>query len=561
MKQRLTLTLNISVTGPFIFPSMVPGSLHEDLHPSKDAKDQPLIPQDQLRGVFRHALKEMANNGGVFDEDQINALFGRAGNDVFIEGDSILKQDGKGLIDTYRGLVFFCDAKAPKQVEPPTFAARVAIDETTGAAKPGGQFMVDLVAPYGKTVEFVGSVVLIVESAEADDWAQAFRAAATWISSLGGMKSSGYGRAVVQVEVQDRKELSVGVDDQSPLPGIKTYEVSMDRPFLVHSDRVAGNVYLGAETIPGGVIKGALARKLKLADYPVETCENFTKLRISHARRTDAAPVLPLSVYSYLEAAGDRFKPRFADASQGVKTYSDVGSIQFQPDWKEEVLSAAYEAFGWEREQAAKRDVRVHVELDDQGLAKDEKIYEASAVVPEGLSWEVTVDYSNCGQQHARLFAAYLEDGLFGVGQTRASLGFEPATTTPTQEAHTHDQALVLLTDACIGDAKALTAQDLYTAYWRDQHGLHLKTFFAQQDIGGGYLGYRFYGGPGYRPFLVTKAGAVFVFHGQDVKAKLLALVKTGLQPLEDWQSCPYQVENGYGRVGLLPKLRESGHV
>jgi len=114
--------------------------------------------------------------------------------------------------------------------------------------------------------------------------------------------------------------------------------------------------------------------------------------------------------------------------------------------------------------------------------------------------------------------------------------------------------AVTLETDAvlaCGGDA-----QDAYAEYWeRVCSGAELVNFFASQRLAGGYIGMRFQMTPGrYAPFMLTEAGSVFLLKG-DIAEGLQSLIHDGLPSpiiegtVTDWRTCPFQPENGYGRI------------
>ena len=78
--------------------------------------------------------------------------------------------------------------------------------------------------------------------------------------------------------------------------------------------------------------------------------------------------------------------------------------------------------------------------------------------------------------------------------------------------------------------------------------------FCAAQALRGGYLGNRFRLSTAYQPFLVTTAGAIFLVQGAD-RDRLRRYLRFGLpSPVidgkpTDWLTCPYQPENGWGRI------------
>ncbi len=590
---RLILALKVSVQAPFIFPTLRAGDQSKDIHASRDDWGRPLIPQDQLRGVFREALERVAaQDDSPISTADLSHLFGEPTGDA-LQYDPNKKADEAeplDLSDTGRARLFFTDAicqddQRRARGDDVGFVpvTRVALDEQTGAAKDGHLIVIDQVAHHGEIVVFEATADLLITEDAIAKWEAAFQAASTWISALGGMKSAGFGRVkALQVSTQGYPPIAPDTMAQQSPEGPQRYRFTFDRPFLVDSDRTAANVYLGQEVVPGGVLKGALARKLELAGVKVssdpELSAAFAALRISHARPSGAPLPIPSSIYVG-ENAKDVEVHDACDSADFDRQAARLHSVRFQADWKPKHRDQVTKRLGYPEAPELERDVRLHVALKD-GVAEDKLIYEASAVVPKGHTWDVEIDYSRCGGEAAR-FAAFFESGLFGIGQTAAALkDLENVTAqAPAANGSSFTNAAMLATDACLmlmGTAglkwqEAADARAFYTRYWAEAANLELKEFFAWQDIAGGFVGRRFAKAGTYNPFLLTKAGSVFVFAGNeaDVSLKLAKLAKTGVGPLDcdrpagarhlNWQQCPYLGENGYGALVPLPRLVGEG--
>jgi hypothetical protein len=112
-----------------------------------------------------------------------------------------------------------------------------------------------------------------------------------------------------------------------------------------------------------------------------------------------------------------------------------------------------------------------------------------------------------------------------------------------------------------------------YLNVWHQLSGdtLNLERFFASQSLAGGfYLWKRFQPAEAYQPYFLTDAGSVFVLRPQPGKEKeaqtcIEKWVKNGLpvpkwaiteyllseKPEEQWSSCPYIPQNGYGEIAV----------
>jgi len=110
----------------------------------------------------------------------------------------------------------------------------------------------------------------------------------------------------------------------------------------------------------------------------------------------------------------------------------------------------------------------------------------------------------------------------------------------------------------------------VYADYWEEvfKGSTELKTFYASQELQGGYSGMRFMKDH-YQPFYLTSAGATFVF--TEVSEKVWDILneprRTGLKLPEwavtdewygktSWQRCPFVPEKGYGDIRVLARMQ-----
>lgn len=168
--------------------------------------------------------------------------------------------------------------------------------------------------------------------------------------------------------------------------------------------------------------------------------------------------------------------------------------------------------------------------------------------------------------------ARFLSNGLFGIGKTAASATVTtshcfdppPPKTIDINRLQTGQTIIITLqslskllpdklqTDAT-NDGKTLRAcyQDKFTKY-----GLELKTFFAEQQFIGGYYWHKRYNkNKPYNPQILTKAGSVFRFIVTDANRAQEALTDWQIYGIpsddENWQSNPYNRNNGYGEIAI----------
>jgi hypothetical protein len=560
MMQRIELGAKMTVRSPFLFPGTAAGVFGLDGTAMRDRQGRLMIPQDQIRGVLRHAMMDVAKaapqNG--FAATDIDKLFGRKSGDALADDPQELSNEPD------RGRLLFGDLVASSQY-PSGQAVRVEIDPDTLAAKPGHLVVVEQAAPNGVDVTFEGRLVLFATEGEGKVWLAALDAATSYVSAIGAMKTAGFGEVSAFV-ISEQNRASLLPTNMEPVgKERRTYDLAIDRPFLVDSHRVADNAYIGSEVIPGAVIKGLLARKMALCGLEPEKNDWLTRLSISHASVSESARVLPLSMVCVRD---DAVGTRFGDALQVPLTDGALigGNVaRFRCDWKEAEFKQAYEWQGVTSVPELGRDVRTHVAIThEEGVAAESQLYVTSAVDPADHCWQVTVDFSRIEDAQARAeLAAMLESGLDGMGRTGASVSFEVCDGSswagPAKPVHWRKDAfaVILQTDAVMaGQEDGEDTFAAYAAYWqRVCPGATLENFFTSHRLAGGYIALRGNKGDGlYRPFYLTESGSVFLLSG-NIGERLNELIRDGLpapvvggQTL-DWRRCLYQPENGYGRI------------
>ena len=553
---RIVLAVTVTVRSPFLFPGLDAGRFGLDAAALRDAEARPLIPSDQMRGVLRHALQDIAD-AEKFDAAELAAMFGKGSADA--------REANENSADAFspaRGQLHFSDLVMQGD-SAGAVANRVRIDNETRAADRGGLLFVELVAEPGHDVEFKGQVVIHAARNRSDKWIRALRAAATRVSAIGAMKTAGYGE-VVSFDISEDTKAHRPVFRKCDVPrDLVTYRLTIDRPFLVNARRAADNVYAGSTIIPGGALKGLLARHLELmgkldADIP----DSLNALAISHARVEGDEGVLPLSLVAEGTDIADALcVPLGEGAMIGDR------AAAFSSDWKSGTFASARRALGRGEPVALDRSVRMHVEIArETGTAEDQRLFIANAVDPGKNRWIAQIDFEAVkNEDHRRLFAGVIEAGMDGLGRTGARVDFErvagPANAGAANKALpvggvANRFAIVLQTDAVmVSPSDAADAKAAYDAYWnRVCPGVTVENFYASQRLAGGYIARRF-GSGAYSPFWLTEAGSVFLLSGEGLADRMRGLLRSGLPaPViggksTTWQTCPFQPENGYGAI------------
>lgn len=605
----LRLSLTLFVRSPFMFRGLDSGAFGIDVACLRDERARPIIPADQIRGVLREALNDLAAAGAGISSSEIDDVFGRESANLDNEASARNLPDRSRIIfgDLHAaGMVLDPDARpgAPHSSEQTLGhaieTARVQIDDVTGAAETGKLQFIELAVPFGAAVRFTGELVLFAPPSETSRWVTLLNRAVALVGSIGAFKSVGFGE-VLQRGTQVQQIAVSGVAKVAPpLPERFTLRVRFDRPILVDAERIADNAFAGREVVPGAVFKGALARHFELAGRSPEKGDlgaALAALSFSHAfpenveaGQRDLRP-LPLSVVAALPEG--KAKPVVGDAllvPRGEGAMIAGRTALFQSDWKGSWFTDALAALGRPQPSHTVGIARTHTKIDSTtGTAEKGALFTTISrpVELDGAprTWLLDIDFTGVRPGAGRdeiqaAMAQCLATGLYGMGKTGASARFEVLSETSAPaiapiHGTSNEFALVLETPALMLDRISVSGEDgwlcepdeAYAAYFRRVlPGAQLLSFFARQKLAGGYLARRrrAYGDGLYQPFLLTEAGSIFRLRIED-PAPLLALVRCGLPvtPLSGvdavtWENCPFVPENGFGRVSAD---HLSGHV
>jgi CRISPR/Cas system CSM-associated protein Csm3 (group 7 of RAMP superfamily) len=585
---RLAYAVSLVVRSPFLFRGLDGQLTGVDSAQLRDEMGHPIIPSDQIRGVMRDALEDIATASTLPSGITIAGLFGAK---------SDRNDEASSSNAPLRGSILFSDLTATSMVKDIASAGntpgplpdhsvettRIEIDDTTGAVADGMVQIVELVAPFGASVIFTGEIVVFRPKAEAANIASLLSKALACITSMGAFKTSGFGEIVGShstVTFLHDKPLTLPTASALSLQPLR-YRVTFDRPVLVDGNHLAENAFKGARIIPGGVFKGALARRLELSGLQPETGalgNALARLRFSHAfpeatRKGEITGLaLPLSMVAACKQGEEPvFNDMFARASRTGDLLNDE-TPYFPGDWKYPWFPDAETLLGRFGGPDEEYQARTHTKIDrEKGVAEDEKLFTTIAHCARrrdgsGLfSWIMEVDPNGSTTQETSSLIAALADGLDNIGKTGASATFEVLSSRshhPKRVAGTaNTYAVMLATPALMFDPQIMSANPnpftVYEAYWKAiLPNAKLSDCRAEQGFAGGYQSrrHRMYGANTYFPFILTLPGSIFLIETENFTA-LHELCRTGLplptingKPL-DWKNCPYVPENGYGQI------------
>jgi hypothetical protein len=322
-----------------------------------------------------------------------------------------------------------------------------------------------------------------------------------------------------------------------------------------------------------------------------ELSKYFWAIRFTHAFPVTEDGKRPVVPPQSLVKGGDG---RFHDVADGRRPGLVAGSAPaFAIDWKEKDFGTVWGHFGW---RSLKKDLRVRTAMDsDRRKGKDEALFAMETIIPGDTLWAAQVDLSRVPKEDRAKVEAQLWEifykGLLGLGKTKAAArptrSGSVASRLESDASPRNNQWIVTLqTPALLCGTEYLSeasgAADLENAYraiWEDISGgaIIMKEYFARQSLAGGYYLYKRFartGTAGYRPYLLTEAGSVFVLEAKDdslasTRKQIANWLETGL-PLPSWVSqfadedesqrwrfCPYIPENGYGEIAVNLPVHE----
>ena len=581
MSKKLKTTIEIEA--PLLTKASVPGLAGLDAVMARNSRNEAVLHDRHIKGRLREAWTEL---GPLLGIPVANWLGSAGGN----------RQNSNGSFVRGTGLVKFSDFIGPMIPEADP-RVRVEIDQDRRAAKEHMLQMIESPFKSGGRLAFTGCI----ECEEGVDIVLAVRAIKAglyWSGTCGGMRTAGFGRIVsVDVSVAEKAPTTTLVDtgqDQVML------WLTADKPVCATESRAMENLYVSGQTLPGGMIKGAVAStwlaslgkrgaiEPDVDPSRAELSAHFDKLRFAHARPSHKDRGRPRHIVPPLSIGRTGSTYRDYALSDVVRTES-AEAVAFQPDWKDSDYECINQRFGTERIRA---ELRVSTAVDStKRRAEDAKLYALQVLVPEeGQGWITSIDFGLVPEGaraavRSQLFSL-VAAGIGYLGKTKATLNVELINDEPESHVSTASREnvyiLTLQTAALLGNPDVVTenhaSEGLHHAYAADFDGmsrgaLKLVRFFARQFLQGGlYLHKRFLEGGThtYQPYLLTAPGSAFVLQAGPRRESeaadcirewaryglppapwsLKRFARSGL-PGDHWTNHPYLRENGFGEVAV----------
>jgi hypothetical protein len=599
------LRLEIDIEGPVVTASLATPAYGVDIGFLRDLDGNCILPGTLLKGVVVHMLRLMSNRvPAVLPRAKLIDWFGQGTGDA-------RDLDGGGAANgdfaPSRGIVRFGDLRLVE--EKPARLTRIAVDGDTGSVRRGMLQVSETPIGYGETGRFAGTLAVAGDNAQAPEIAVWIKKALSLVPAIGSAKSAGFGRiAAVRCEIESEAALrgQLVSDPAARAGGLVCYALEFSEPLLVASQAISGNLFKSSEEIPGGVVKGALARAIAAAGKTAALEQALDRVIIRHAKPVllagSASPrlqrplAIPLSLFSVeafdngdlallevLDAADEKNSP------EAESEYPAV--ITFPFDWK-----PAGEAMRSVRAQLGhtvdlKHDVRTRTAIwPGTAAAATSQLFSRIALDPRGHAWVGEIALGKAEPNALGEILDFMRCGLSGIGKTGASaavaffnLAARAATPLTGAEPDRRRWRIVLETDGLLHGPDAVFAhQNLgpearLDAQYRDYFAYAINhrlrgaatvapddlalRFFARQRWAGGYQALRFPAKSrgSYYPHLVTVAGSVFVLDAPEPASPAISSflarglpLPEGVPPANrEYQRSPFVPQNGYGEVSI----------
>lgn len=572
-----------------------------------------VLPGSLIRGNLRHALERFA--AILHSEERQKEADGLQSDIIRWFGPRSAKDQAMERATLHFDYYWRARSASPTEAVP---RYRIKISEDSGTVEPGQLLSIESPYQSGEELVFGGCIRLsrLHDGEEAKRLRRWLGKAADFIPALGALKGVGFGKvakaewAELENEGRTHRPSAQNIAPQGRL----RLRLALDRPFCIAKPHAPdGNIFHGEESIPGGAIKGALARGL---DDGEKNALDFDRLVFTHARpskmdslaRERAIPwslcwaggrVADLALLAAQNALGGGKEDAFL-----LSTGQGLEAPKFPMDWKDNEWQAARQACGIRAEPG--RHLAVHTAIDPEtGGSAEGLLFSLDCVDPEGHDWLAEVDAGaleeNTRAAALEKLAEALSRPLWGIGKTKAKAELEilailPDARPPEPKAIKlavggieHSLYIVTLqTPARLLDTVEGVAptggaprlQALYRDYWRKVSGgrLDLLAYFARQTRVGGDFLHQYYwlknqGIKAYQPWWLSDPGSVFVLRwasaGTPAEAETLlsAWQRFGLPQPEggdshgQWRWNPYIRENGYGEILVNDSLHTDDKI
>lgn len=596
------IPLRIVVVAPFVSRSSDSGAVGIDLPLARNAAGKVMIAGSHVVGKLGAALRELRDLMGddplAQDLSQDLATLLPGHENSLPQADRETADKNSNGREARRALTA-SDFVLASDINDAGTRTRVAIDNVKGTVLEGMMQVIEQPFATGQELAFEGQL-RVVGPLNVDRKTRIIKAL-QFVTQMGGLRSVGYGE-IQQVEERNATLLHPAQGNLADATRILA-RLRFDDVFCAGEARNSPNTYTSAEFVPGGVIKGAIARQM-LASVGksgfldeaankgaftgdlAQLAQEFGKIRILHAQpaakdaETRPRRAIPCSLAA-IENAGDPVVVDLAMLDSPLAPVLINGIVPVSPfDWKDPVRQAAKAVLGIA--DGPKRLLRVRTQIDDNSKAAvTSRLFGVEYTRGDEHDFLAEIDLSNCNKPGAvfRGLQAVLAHGLTGIGRSGA---YAQVTLEAPAENLKHPKSnrivAVLQSAALLRDPSRPTVnlRDAYSEAFAElglPENIELKAAFVSERLaGGGFFRNRLEGAK-YKPWLLTEAGATFVYQSKDgseidpstlfpngLAIPTTVLVYHGLETAADvYRRCPYLPQNGYGELVVSGGVTEQG--
>ena len=565
-------------------------------------RDQYAIPGSLVRGKLKEAageLKTIARDWGFPFEE----FFGRKCEETADKADSYVP---------IRGCLKVADfvlAESQRASVQETLRTRIRINPLCGTVDRGALVLFEEPFLPGADTDWKGNIEFFCPEDELERRKNQIKKAFLFISTVGAEKTVGFGR-LKKVRFGDATISSPeAVEPENDPPELLQLSLAPEEPLMIGGVRHTTNLFKSEILMPGSVLKGAMAAGLNricgnaksIAEisesnrqvqrqFPV-LCKWYEKLTFAQAapclERFVRPKTVPLSGVCY----GGNYKDIAFSDEEDIYC-RDLDPVEFQVDWKSfpKDLPEEYRIPNLEYHPATRTAID-----EDTRRSKESQLYTFHMIKPalsgkngedaqpRQVYWNSFIRFPEGleDDEERKALAAELKSAIPAalryVGKRQCAVKPEVSSASPPNPSDKKDAkkfAVVLQTPSIMvapeefldGSAELSNLRskmrEFYDGYWKDVFGesARMSTFYARQELRGGYQGMRFMK-EHYRPFYLTCEGSTFVFEvadSQNAWKKIDSMRKYGLKlppwavemyGSPAWKKCPYVPENGYGEV------------
>lgn len=614
--QSVTMAISLTIKGPLLTQSSSPGDLGLDSVIARHNNNTPYIPGTLITGNLRQALEELLSIEASYDIPLSDWLGETSSNNtpknkrLYISDFDLDKQDQIKLShDNIRN--------------------RITVNSETGAVEDQHILMLENPFLSGEEYTFTGNIHFFSPKAGVENVLSKIKTGLNWLSQLGSLKSIGFGQIVnIQFINEERKDIPQA-NQFNPIEAKNGDTLGLIvKPrypiCLSTNSRKDGNTFESEAIISGGAIIGSIATtwnhllgktsNLITDDLDPERkllCENFSKLRITHAfptalTQTQKRPVVaPLSLCKIESDEHNYYDVAKLSSPCLIEINGQKEAPDFALDWKKHNAPQhaypwpylRFNDWGWEKVSS---DLRVRTKINPENKRSSENaLFAYEQILPNhekgnAFAWCARVDLSRIAEEHRsevnQQLQSLLTEGLIALSKTNTPADIEFLPDLPaiySSQVNNKYWIITLQTDALLGTPENLDyksakneLESMYQTVWSELLGdkVKLRGFFARQKLSGGeYRKNVFQKTALYRPWLLTEAGSVFILEAsenakkEDIERQLQIYLDQGLpltsntleyyqisaQESKQWQDCPYIAQNGYAEIAIninMPK-------